>query len=89
MKPFTPYKLENERETNSIVITIRVNKEEQTLIKQIKELLNINSDSKALKLSAKIGLNVIQNTFGNKIIKYLCKEKRERLTDYNKVLQEN
>jgi len=81
-KPFKPYKLEEERSKTSIVIPVRVNIEEQAMIKAIKEGLNIHSDSKALKISARIGLDVLQSVFSGKTIKYLCSEKRERLTDY-------
>ena len=81
-KPFTPYKDEADRSNKSIVIPVRVNKAEQELIKAIKEHLNIHSDSKALKVSARVGLDVLQRHFSPKVLKYLCNEKRERLTDY-------
>lgn len=80
-KLFTPYKLEDER-GESIVIPVRLNLLEQKLLKAIKESLNIHSDSKALKISARVGFNVLQNTFGADILKYLCKGDRERLSDY-------
>ena len=81
-KPFVSYNLEAERNEKSIVLPIRVNVEEQLLIKEIKELLNVHSDGKALKISARIGLDVLHRTFSKKTLKYICSEKRERLTDY-------
>jgi len=87
-KAFVSYKLEEERNKKSVVIPVRVNIEEQELIKAIKECLNIHSDSKALKVSARIGLDVLQHTFNKKTLIYLCSEKRERLSDYKDFLSQ-
>lgn len=81
-KPFTSYTLEEDKSKDSIVIPVRVNVDERAMVKAVKELLNVNSDSKALKISARVGLDVLQRTFSGKTLKYLCKEKRERLSDY-------
>jgi len=82
---FQSYTSEEEREeAKSRVIPVRANDKEQEMIKELRLLLNINSESKALKMGAEIGLNVIQGLFSKKTMKYLCKEKRERLTDWKK-----
>jgi len=59
-KPFVPYTLEEERDNSkSVVIPVRINAEERKMLNEIKLLLNINSDSKALKVSARAGLDVL------------------------------
>lgn len=88
-KLFTAYKLDAERNKESVVIPIRLNNFERKLVDEIKELLNIHSDSKALKVSARIGFDVLQRTFSKKTLKYLCKENRERLTDYKDFIKPN
>jgi len=83
--PFEPKRTEEEREEDkSWVISLRINESEKALIDKAKTILDIESDTKALKIMAKIGLNVIQNTFSEEIIKYLSSSKRERKTDYQK-----
>ena len=85
-KPFEPKRTEEERsEDKSVVISLRINEEEKALIEKAKKLLDIESDTKALKIMARIGLNVIQNTFSEEIVKYLSASKRERKSDYEKV----
>jgi len=81
-KPF--YRKHLEQEDKSRVITIRVNSEEEALIKQAKLLLDVEADGKAIKICFNIGLNVLHNTFGEKLIKYLSSTKRERKSDYEK-----
>ena len=82
-KPFQSYRLPEEKiNDKSMVIPVRANLQEQAMIQAIKEQLNIHSDSKALKIAARVGLDVLQQTFTPKVLSYLCKEKRERLSDY-------
>ena len=83
--PFEPKRTEEEREEDkSWVISLRINENEHQLIQKAKTILDIESDTKALKILARIGLNVIQNTFSEEIVKYLSSSKRERKTDYEK-----
>lgn len=88
-KKFVNYTLEEDKDKNSFILAVRINKEEKELIKAIKQELNINSDSKALKISARVGLNVLQATFTPKVLTYLCSEKRERLSDYKGYIKPN
>ena len=88
-KPFVSYTLEEDKKKESVVLPVRTNNEEQKMIKEIKELINIHSDSKALKIAARVGLNVLQDTFSAKVLKYLCSEKRERLSDYKAFVSKN
>jgi len=79
--PFTRTKLDEEREEEGETITVRLNEEERRLLEEIKEDLNIASDSKALKMSAFIGSNVLQGTFSRPVLRYLFKKERKRLED--------
>ena len=81
-QPFTSYKLEEERAAdNRRTFTVSINKKEEIWIKEGREILNIDSESRALKELAKIGLNVLHNTFGADVIKYLTRENRKRFND--------
>ena len=86
---FVNYTLDEDKKLESVVLPVRTNKLEQLMIKEIKELLNIHSDSKALKIAARVGLDVLQRTFSSKVLKYLCSEKRERLSDYKVFVSKN
>jgi len=66
----------------SFVITLRVNDDEQAMIRKLRELLDVEADGKALKIAARVGLNVLQSVFGDKLLKYLSSTKRERKSDY-------
>ncbi len=68
----------------SFVITLRVNDDEQAMIRQLRELLDVEADGKALKIAARVGLNVLQSVFGDKLLRYLSSTKRERKSDYEK-----
>jgi hypothetical protein len=80
-KPFVKYKLEEE-ESNGETFTVRLNQKERELLNKIKQSLDIKSDSKALKECAWIGLNTLNTIFGEKLLKYLFKKERARLSDY-------
>jgi hypothetical protein len=79
-KPF--YRKHLEVDDKSRVITFRVNQEEEALIKQARSLLDVEADGKAIKICMRVGLSVLQNTFGEKLLRYLSSTKRERKSDY-------
>lgn len=81
-KPFINYTLEEEKKKTKDIFTVRVNLEERAMLEEIKEDLNIKSDSKALKISALIGKNVLQGTFSRPILRYLFKKERQKLEDF-------
>jgi len=82
-QPFVPFTLEEEKQlTPKKVFSVRMNEQEVLWLEEIKEDLNIKSDSRALKFSAWAGKNVLQRTFSRKILKYLFNPNREKLTDY-------
>ena len=83
-KPFIPYRYTEERQKDtSKVFTVRLNQQEQAMIKDIMALLNINSPGTALKVGATIGFNVLQNTFSKDILKWLTSKDRTKLEDYH------
>jgi hypothetical protein len=78
-EPFVKYSLE---ESTKDVFSVRLNKEERLWLNEVKEDLNIEQDSKALKFCALIGRNVLQNTFSRPVLKYLFKKDRIKLEDF-------
>lgn len=58
-----------------VIISVSINQEERQWLNELKETFNITNDSKALKLSALLGKNVIQTMFGGKNFKHLFKNK--------------
>ncbi len=81
-KPFVNYTLEEEKKPKQDIVAVRLNKEERAELEEFKEDLNINSDSKALKLGLKIGKNVLQATFTRPLLAYLFKKDRVKLEDF-------
>ena len=81
-KPFVSYTLEEDKKKFKDVFTVRVNSQERAWLEDLKEDLNIKSDSKALKMGALIGKNVIQSTFTRPILRYLFKKERLKLEDF-------
>lgn len=75
---FTSYDLNKKKN----VFTVRVNDEERKLLEELKEVLNVASDGKALKIGALVGLNVLHSTFTRPVLKYLFKKDRIKLEDY-------
>ena len=79
---FTRYKLDEEKALEEdLVFSVRLNKEEQAWLEEIKKDLNIKANSKALKVAAFIGKNVLQSIFGRKFLRYLFKKERIKLDD--------
>lgn len=77
-EPFVKYHEKKQADT----FTCRMNPEERRMLEEIKETLNIKSDSKALKVSARVGLNVLLTSFSAPILKYLTNKDRLRLEDF-------
>lgn len=82
-KPFVSYTLEGEKKDKPDIVAVRLNKEERAKLEELKEDLNIKSDSKALKVSGLIiGRNVLHSTFTRPLLRYLFKKDRQKLEDY-------
>ena len=82
-KPFYRLK-EVDVDAKSRVITLRINSDEEAMVKDLKNLLDVEAEGKALKIASKVGYFVLLNVFGKEIIKYLSSTKRERKSDYEK-----
>jgi len=81
-KPFVSYKDESERELDTRrTFTVSINKKEELWLKEGRQMLNVDSESRTLKELAKIGLNVLHCTFGAEMITYLTRENRKRYND--------
>ena len=80
-EPFVRYDLDKDIKDKAI-FTVRFNKDERIRLDKLKELLNIQNDSTALKMGAEIGLNVLLQTFGESNLKWLFKKDRTKLEDY-------
>ena len=73
-QPFVRYRLEEEPKIRDI-ISVSLNKEERAWLNELKRTLNLNNDSKTLKIGAFIGKNVIQQMFSPPIQRVLFKKK--------------
>ncbi len=84
--PFQSYKLEEERAKDKReTFTVSINQEERTWLEQAKLALDLRSDSKALKVLAEAGKNVLFLTIGPKILRYLTKKERSRYSDFKDI----
>ena len=79
--PFQKRHLDEENKQQD-TFTVRMNAEERAELEELKKDLNINSDSKALKMGATIGRNVLHSVFSAKLLRYLFKKDRQKLTDF-------
>lgn len=75
---FQSTRLEEEKED---IISVRLNAEERALVDSLKKTFNVKSDSKALKIGAFVGKNVIHNTLGEGLSRYLFKNERAKSED--------
>lgn len=79
--PFRMYQSEEEiakGKSKSTVITIRLNAEEQQILKELKQMFTIHTDGTALKLSMRVGYNVLHAFLGAKTMRYITSERRVR-----------
>lgn len=79
-KPFSLQLSDDDvKQKDDVMISVRLNLDDQEMLKAIKESFNITSDGMALKVSARLGLNVIRQMFPSDFLEYLTREKRARL----------
>lgn len=86
-KPFIRYKLDEELEDETgETFTVRLNQKERAWLDELKRDLDIKSDGKALKLAGLIiGRNVLHSIFSPRLLRYLFKKERVRLSDYEDI----
>jgi len=81
-KPFTNYTLDSERiKPKRDIFSISLNAKEREILNRFKEESNIPMDSKAIKVLAMAGANVINSVFGSQILKYLASTDRTKVID--------
>jgi len=86
-EPFRKYKLDEEGGKQDIV-SVRLNKDERDILNKYKALFNIKSDGKMLKMGFIIGANVLHRDFPPKILKYLMRGDRIKLSDFEDIDKE-
>ena len=85
-EPFRPYRLEEEKKGDKLrTFTISMNKSDEMVLRELKQLFDIKSDGEALKVSTRVALNVLRRTFGEDLIKRLFKKERLRLSDFENI----
>ena len=78
-KPFEPQKLEEERDSNYLIFTVRLNKEETEELKEARKILKQPKDSTAFKQLAKIGYKRITSQENRIFIETIFENKRKNL----------
>jgi hypothetical protein len=76
-KPFVNYRLEEERNDEVEVISLKVNKEERLLLERLMRLTNYNQ-SKVIKISLGVLEKVILNNFGSDLFMKLTSSERSK-----------
>lgn len=80
-EPFRMYSSEEEiakKKERSTTTSIRLNAEEQQILKDLKQMFSIHTDGTAIKLSMRVGYNVLHSFLGSKTMKYITSERRIR-----------
>ena len=76
-EPFKSYRLDEEKvEDKSEVITVRLNQQERKLLNEVKQILGISEDSKALKKGFFAGHFVLHSQFTEQFWKGLMRKER-------------
>jgi hypothetical protein len=76
-KPFVNYRLEEDRNDEVEVISLKVNKEERLLLERLMRLTNYNQ-SKVIKISLGVLEKVILNNFGSDLFMKLTSSERTK-----------
>lgn len=71
-KPFERKHLD----TKDDILSIRLNDEERVRLKQLKDILQYDSDGRVLKDALIVMQNVVSGTFGEKLMRYISSQRR-------------
>ncbi len=80
-QPFRMYQDEesiSKDKAKSYPISIRLNAEEQEVLRKLKKMFNLHTDGTAIKLSMKVGYNVLHGFLGTETMSYLTSTYRRR-----------
>jgi hypothetical protein len=75
-QPFVPQKLEEERDKDAVVLTIRLNKEELALLQEDMRLLEQPKQSTAIKQLMGLGRNVLHDNLMGSFFRIIFANKR-------------
>ena len=85
-KPFEPQILEEDRNTDYLIFTVRLNKDEAQELAEARKILKQPKDSTAFKQLAKIGYKRITSQENKVFIETIFENKRKNLrTGFNEV----
>ncbi len=76
-KPFRSYSLDEKDDTYKI-ISLRLNKQEQEQLEELKTMFDTDQDGTAIKTAMQVGVNVLHSTFGMALLKRLFSSRRVR-----------
>ena len=62
----------------SYPLSIRLNAEEQKILKNLKQMFSLHTDGTAIKLAMQVGYNVLHGFLGTKTMEYITSERRRR-----------
>lgn len=80
-QPFRMYRGEEaiaKDKEKSRTLTIRLNPDEEKILRELKQMFSLGTDGKAIKLSMQVGYNVLHSFLGSKTMRYLTQERRVR-----------
>lgn len=81
-EPFVSYTVDAERtEAKRDIFSVSLNAKERAILNRFKQESNVPHDSKALKLLAMVGANVINATIGTQVMRYLSSQDRTKIID--------
>jgi len=79
---WTPQKLdEDKKDEKRRTFSISLNKHEEKLLEQIKEVVGLEEDGKALKIFAFLGYNVLHSMFGRRFLECVFKRKQLKTSE--------
>jgi len=83
-RPFYKTQLDEDSASRDQV-NVSLNAEDRAIVNEVKQALNIKSDSKVIRLLLAAGKNVIFSAFSARTWRYLSDKDRVRLSDYERL----
>ncbi len=82
-KPFETQRTDEERATDkSRTLNVRLYPDDDKVLKELRELFDIRSEGRIIKMALRGYLKVLQRNWEPKDLKYLFKKERDRMSDY-------
>ncbi len=81
--PFNRTRTDEERATDkSRTLNVRLYPDDDQVLKELRELFDIRSEGRIIKMALRGYLKVLQRHWDSKDLKYLFKKERDRMSDY-------